>query len=113
MTRSSTDAEKPVATREAVSITGPQRALIYFDYMTRFIIPFCSIPTQNHGDESTRIEKPHNCIYLVDIATLGLKQVWDMRIYAQDASRLLAINYPEVVDRIYVCNYHKIFLILY
>jgi hypothetical protein len=34
---------------------------------------------------------------------MPLKQVWDLRNYAQDVSRLLATNYPEVVDRIYVC----------
>lgn len=88
--------EKPVV----ASLSGPQRALIYHDYVTRFLFPLCSRLTrkpENEGNETT------HCIYLVNIANMALKQVWDLRNYAQDVSRLLATNYPEVVDRIYVC----------
>lgn len=88
--------EKPVA----ASLSGSQRALIYHDYITRFLFPLCSRLTRKpkiDGNET------NHCIYLVNIASVTLKQVWDLRNYAQDLSRLLAINYPEVVDRIYVC----------
>lgn len=89
--------EKPAST----SFSGPQRALIYHDYVTRFVFPLCSRLTQS--PESQRKETT-KCIYLVNIASLSLKQVWDLRNYAQDISHLLATNYPEVVDRIYVLN---------
>lgn len=88
--------EKPIA----ASLNGPQRALIYHDYVTRFVFPLCSRLTRKSDKKS---QKTMHCIYLVNIASLTLKQVWDMRNYAQDVSRLLATNYPEVVDRIYVC----------
>uniref|UniRef100_A0A093VEW7 SEC14 cytosolic factor n=1 Tax=Talaromyces marneffei PM1 TaxID=1077442 RepID=A0A093VEW7_TALMA len=89
--------EKPVAT----SLSRPQRALIYHDYVTRFLFPLCSKLSQSEVKEKG--ETTH-CIYLVNIANMTLKQVWDLRNYAQDVSRLLATNYPEVVDRIYVLN---------
>lgn len=92
----SPESEKPVA----ASLSGPQRALIYHDYLTRFLFPLCSKLTGKPANDGNEIT---HCIYLVNIASLTLKQVWDLRNYAQDLSRLLAVNYPEVVDRIYVC----------
>lgn len=88
--------EKPAP----VSLSGPQRALIYHDYVTRFLFPLCSRLTSKPKNER---KETTQCIYLANIAHMPLKQVWDLRNYAQDVSRLLATNYPEVVDRIYVC----------
>jgi hypothetical protein len=43
-----------------------------------------------------------SAVYLVDVAAFGLKQAWDLRSYAQDISKLLAMSYPEVVDTVFV-----------
>lgn len=92
----SPDTEKPAA----APLSGPQRALIYHDYVTRFLFPLSSRLTSKPKNET---KETTQCIYLVNIDSMSLKQVWDLRNYAQDVSRLLATNYPEVVDRIYVC----------
>lgn len=43
-----------------------------------------------------------NCLYLVVISRLGLKQTWSLREYVQDTSSILANNYPEVIDKVFV-----------
>jgi hypothetical protein len=43
-----------------------------------------------------------SAVYLVDVSSFGLKQAWDLRTYAQDISKLLAMSYPEVVDTVFV-----------
>lgn len=73
-------------------------AIVYHDYLTRFVLPFCS--------ELRDRPEPHlpitSAVYLVDVGTLTLRQGWSLRSYAQDVSKLLATCYPEVVDRVYV-----------
>ena len=41
-------------------------------------------------------------VYVINIASFGLRQAWSLKGYAQDVSQLLAICYPEMVDRCYV-----------
>jgi hypothetical protein len=43
-----------------------------------------------------------SCLYLVDISALSLKQAWSLREYIQDTSSILANNYPEVIDKVFV-----------
>jgi hypothetical protein len=43
-----------------------------------------------------------SAVYLVDVASFGIKQALDVRSYAQDISKLLAISFPEVVDTVFV-----------
>ncbi|KUL84870.1 hypothetical protein ZTR_08208 [Talaromyces verruculosus] len=85
----SPDTEKPAA----APLSGPQRALIYHDYVTRFLFPLCSRLT--HKPENERKETTQ-CIYLANIANMPLKQVWDLRNYAQDV-----LNAPSYYNTIW------------
>ncbi|PCG96544.1 Hypothetical protein PENO1_004700 [Penicillium occitanis (nom. inval.)] len=85
----SPDTEKPAAAPPS----GPQRALIYHDYVTRFLFPLCSRLT--HKPENERNETTQ-CIYLANIANMPLKQVWDLRNYAQDV-----LNAPSYYNTIW------------
>jgi hypothetical protein len=84
-----------------------QRALIFFDGLTRFILPLCSAVRdaqtssyqsreENGGDGVVK------CVAIIDAATVSLKQGWDVRDYAREISWVLATCFPEVLDRIYV-----------
>ncbi|KAF2202998.1 CRAL/TRIO domain protein [Delitschia confertaspora ATCC 74209] len=77
-----------------------QRTVAFHDTFTRFILPLCS-SIQNRQNPEIPIS---DAVYLVDIARLGLKQGLDLRNYAQDISKLLATNFPEVVNTVYVLN---------
>ncbi|KAI0808515.1 CRAL/TRIO domain protein [Xylaria sp. FL0064] len=75
------------------------RALTSLDYLTRFALPLCAIMAAD------RRRKPvSGAVYLADIASLTLRQAWNIRGYAQSITGLLATCYPEVVDTIYVLN---------
>ncbi|KAI1356052.1 CRAL/TRIO domain protein [Xylaria sp. FL0043] len=75
------------------------RALTSLDYLTRFALPLCTIMAAD------RPSKPvSGTVYLADIASLSLRQAWNIRGYAQSITGLLATCYPEVVDTIYVLN---------
>ncbi len=41
---------------------------------------------------------------VVDISGIGVKQVWNLRGYLQDLSKLFATNYPEILDKVLVCG---------
>jgi len=69
-----------------------------FDYLQRFVIPFCSA-MQDRPDEHLPVT---SAIYLADIDNISFKLVWNIRTFAQYVSTLLATCYPEVVDTIYV-----------
>ncbi|KAL4919173.1 CRAL-TRIO domain-containing protein [Aspergillus aurantiobrunneus] len=72
-----------------------QRALVYFDTITRFVLPLCSAV---HSQPVT------NCVYVVDVSSLAMRQVWDVRELARDVSWILGTCYPETIYRIYACN---------
>ncbi|KAL4735925.1 CRAL-TRIO domain-containing protein [Aspergillus similis] len=72
-----------------------QRALAYFDYYPRFVLPLCSAA---HSKPVT------NCIYLVDAGSLYMRQAWDLREFARDVSWILATCFPETIHRCYCCN---------
>ncbi|KAJ0413118.1 CRAL-TRIO domain-containing protein [Aspergillus carlsbadensis] len=81
-----------------------QRALVFFDGVTRFILPLCSAvrdaQPQSCGGENGVLK----CVAIVDAATVSLKQAWDAKDYAREISWILATCFPEVIDRIYLCN---------
>ncbi|KAL2851124.1 CRAL/TRIO domain protein [Aspergillus pseudoustus] len=70
-----------------------QRALVWFDGLTRFVLPFCAA-----------VLHLLKAVYIVDVASISLKQAWDVRDFAKELSWLLATCYPETIDRILVCN---------
>ncbi|KAL3487201.1 CRAL-TRIO domain-containing protein [Aspergillus germanicus] len=91
-----------------------QRALIFFDGLTRFILPLCSAVRDaqtsscqsREGNGEGGVLK---CVAIIDAATVSLKQGWDVRDYAREISWILATCFPEVLDRIYLCNTPSIF----
>ncbi|KAL4953371.1 CRAL-TRIO domain-containing protein [Aspergillus filifer] len=72
-----------------------ERALVYFDTLTRFVLPLCS---------AVHAEPVTSCVYIVDISSLSLKQAWDLREFAQATSWLLSTCFPETIHRVYACN---------
>ena len=85
---------------QETSLNSVQRAFAFHDTLTRFIFPLCtSLPDRPDP------EKPiSSAVYLVNVSSFGLKQAWQLRTYAQDISRLLAISFPEVVDTVFVSD---------
>lgn len=75
-----------------------QRALAYFDYLTRFVFPLCSA-LQDRPLPSEPVTK---AIYLIDGSSICLRQAWNLRDFSQDVSWILATCYPETIDRIFV-----------
>ncbi|KAF2662437.1 CRAL/TRIO domain-containing protein [Lophiostoma macrostomum CBS 122681] len=73
------------------------RAFACFDLMTRFVLPMCMV-----RPISETVPPVSACLYVADISTLGFKQVWNLRKYVQDISKLLSTSYPEVIDRILI-----------
>lgn len=74
------------------------RSFTAFDYAIRFIMPFCSL-VPNRPSPSTPISR---AIYVVDIATVSLSQVWGARSWIKATADLLANTYPEILDRVFV-----------
>jgi hypothetical protein len=83
---------------EPRTFSSVQRAFAFHDSLIRFILPLCS----SLHDKSDSGSPILSAVYLVDVSAFGLKQAWDLRTYAQDISKLLAISYPEVVDTVFV-----------
>ncbi|KAI5458849.1 CRAL-TRIO domain-containing protein [Mariannaea sp. PMI_226] len=77
-----------------------QHAIVFNDYLTRFVLPVCSAISDGKNS-NTAIT---SAVYVVDVSTLTMKQVWSLREYVQDFNFLLSTCYPEVIDRIYVVN---------
>jgi hypothetical protein len=75
-----------------------QRSIVFNDYLTRFVLPVCSA-LRDRKDAGTAVT---SAVYLVDVGTWNMKQVWNIRAYVQDFTTLLATCYPEVVHRVYV-----------
>ncbi|KAH7257893.1 CRAL-TRIO domain-containing protein [Fusarium tricinctum] len=77
-----------------------QHAVVFHDYLTRFFIPLCvAIP-------DCKVQSPSvtSAVYLANASSMGIKQAWSLRGYAQAISHLLAVCFPEVVDCCYVLN---------
>lgn len=68
-----------------------QRALAYFDYLTRFVFPLCSA-LQDRPLPSEPVTK---AIYLIDGSSICLRQAWNLRDFSQDVSWILATCYPK------------------
>jgi hypothetical protein len=96
--RNSNDGKEP-------EVSTFQRALVFHDTLTRFILPFCSLMR----DRPNLDQPTSSAVYLVDVARFGVKQGWNLRDYAQDISKLLATVFPEVIDTVFVsphfCGY--------
>lgn len=74
------------------------RAFTIFDTLTRFVMPLCSaVPSRKYPDIAVT-----KMLCVVDISGMGLRQFWNTRGYMQDFSRLVGINYPEILDHVFV-----------
>ena len=74
------------------------RSFTAFDYAIRFIMPLCSlVPTR--PNPSAPISR---AIYIIDIATVSLSQVWGARSWIKSTADLLANTYPEILDLFFV-----------
>lgn len=86
------------ATSKTTEPSQAQRAFAIHDTLVRFILPLCTAMR-----DRPEPEKPISAaVIIVDVATFGLKQAWNVRTYAQNVSKILATNYPEVLDTVFV-----------
>lgn len=75
-----------------------QLASVFQDSLIRFVLPLCSMMT-DRPKPSVPIT---SCTGVVDASSLGLKQGWSLRFFAQEISWLLSTCYPETIERIFV-----------
>lgn len=75
-----------------------QLASVFHDSFTRLVFPLCSAAK----DRPSPAEAITNSIYLVDASSLGLKQGWNLRSFAQNISWLLSACYPETIKHVFV-----------
>lgn len=75
-----------------------QLACVVHDSLTRFVLPLCSAMR----DRPNPTAPITGGVYIIDISEFRLKQSWSLKTYAQETSQLLSINYPEVIDRVFV-----------
>src|ERR1043165_9834334 len=73
-----------------------QRAFTFHDTIVRFILPLCSAM----HDRPAPGDPISSAVYLVDASTIGLKQAFSVRNYAQNVSSLLSTSFPEVLDTV-------------
>ncbi|KAJ4350168.1 uncharacterized protein N0V89_008789 [Didymosphaeria variabile] len=78
---------------------GTKHTLAVHDFLTRFVLPLAD---EVKGD--TKDGPVINCLYLIDASSLGIKQAWGVKKYAQETSGILAGSYPEVLSRVFVIN---------
>jgi hypothetical protein len=75
-----------------------QMASVFHDGFVRFVLPLCTMMT-DRPNPSTAIT---SSVYLVDASSLGLKQGWSLKTFAQEISWLLSTCYPETITRVFV-----------
>jgi hypothetical protein len=83
---------------ENARLNATQRAVAFHETLTRFILPLCSV-MRDRPDPDTPLP---SATYIVDASSLGLRQAYDLRYYAQDISTLLSTSFPEVLKTVYV-----------
>lgn len=76
-----------------------QLSTVYHDSLVRSVLPLCSLA----ADRPDPTHPIAHSIYLVDASSLGLKQGWGLRTFAQSISSLLSTCYPETIQRVFVC----------
>ena len=104
---STTIAEYQAARTSTTSLSSSAlvKALAFHECSTRFILPLCSAV----------IERPEpakpitSCLYLVDVSGFSIRQAWNLKNYTNDISKLLANNYPEMIDRVLVGSFQRFF----
>ncbi|OGM44205.1 hypothetical protein ABOM_007696 [Aspergillus bombycis] len=86
-----------------------QRACVFNDGLTRFILPLCTAMT-DRPDSSIPVTKS-TC--LVDGSALSLKQAWNLRDFAQEVSWIFSTCYPETISHIILCNAPSSFALIW
>lgn len=102
--KSSTEMDNPRSNLKLPGIVSTEmlRAFAVYEHLTRFIMPLCTAASGNSRPE----EAITKMLCVVDISGIGVKQVWNLRGYLQDLSKLFATNYPEILDKVFVCGLH-------
>ena len=77
------------------------RLFALYENLVNFALPMCTA-LRDRPLPRTPISQANN---IVDISGVGLKQFWNLRAHMQDASVLATANYPETLDRIFVCRF--------
>ncbi|KAL8781085.1 MAG: hypothetical protein Q9213_006167 [Squamulea squamosa] len=85
------------------------RSFALFDSLTRFIMPLCSAIPGRTG----AVEPVTKTLVLADISGLDMRQFWRLKGYIQDLNKLLAINYPEILDRVLIVGAPSYFSIMW
>jgi hypothetical protein len=78
-----------------------QIASVFHESLIRFILPLCSLMT-DRADPSAPVT---SSTYIVDASSLGIKQGWSLRAFAQETSWLLSTCYPETIEKIFVSQF--------
>ena len=74
------------------------RVMAIYEHLTRFVMPLCSaIPERAEPDQAVT-----KMVCIVDISNISIRQVWNVRGWIQDIGKLFAINYPEILDKVFV-----------
>lgn len=74
------------------------RACAVHDELTRFIMPLCSAATDRPNLQFPITKQ----LVIADISSLGIRQLWQLKGYLEGFSKILALNYPEILDRVLV-----------
>src|SRR5699024_8424226 len=80
-----------------------QRVCVFHDTTTRFTLPLCSaMQMRDQPDDSSSLgetEKPiTNCLYLIDVSTVTLKQAWSLADFGREMSWILERWTPTNTD---------------
>ncbi|KAK8927867.1 Phosphatidylinositol/phosphatidylcholine transfer protein SFH11 [Metarhizium anisopliae] len=92
--------DRSVSRGDAAVSNAMEQAIVFHDYLTRFVFPVCSA-MRDRKQPGTAIS---SAVYIADVSGMTLKQAWNLRMYIQDFSVLLSTCFPEVIDRIYAVN---------
>ncbi|EFY94616.1 CRAL/TRIO domain protein [Metarhizium robertsii] len=92
--------DRSVSRGDAAVSSAMEQAIVFHDYLTRFVFPVCSAMC-DRKQPGTAIS---SAVYIADVSGMTLKQAWNLRMYIQDFGVLLSTCFPEVIDRIYAVN---------
>lgn len=94
--------DRNVSRGSAAVSSAMEQAIVFHDYLTRFVFPVCSA-MRDRKQPGTAIS---SAVYIADVSGMTLKQAWNLRMYIQDFGVLLSTCFPEVIDRIYVRTHY-------
>ncbi|KAM0805782.1 CRAL-TRIO domain-containing protein, partial [Usnea florida] len=85
------------------------RLFALYESLTRFVMPLCTLVPGRHNAE-TPVDQSSN---IVDLSSVGLKQLWNLRVHLQEASTLATAHYPEILDRVFIVGAPSFFPVVW